>query len=155
MSGVQSVGVSISWIARMLRTRFDARARGLGLTQGQWRMIATIHFSEGCTQKEAASKLEINSVTAGRVIDRLTEDGWIERRSDPSDRRINRLYLKPEAAPMLGRLSEIGADEERLTLEGLTASEQIVLVELLARMINNMQSAAAFALQDQEEVVEG
>ena len=135
------IGFSISWIARMLRTRFDARAKALGLTQAQWRAIAAIGFSKGATQSEIASKLEVNTVTAGRVIDRLEAAGWVERRPDRDDRRANRLYLQPAATPMLDTLGDLGRDEERMALAGFTAEDRAMLAHLLQRVIANMVAA--------------
>jgi DNA-binding MarR family transcriptional regulator len=134
-------GFQISWASRMMRTRFDARARASGVTRAQWRTIATIAYCEGSTQSEIASTLEINSVTAGRIIDRLEASGWIERRSDPVDRRANRLYLLPAATPMLKLFSKIALAEEQLAIEGLTEAEQATLTALLERVIANLVRA--------------
>jgi MarR family transcriptional regulator for hemolysin len=133
--------LKLSWAGRLLRTRFDARARGLGLTRAQWRVIATVDHEEGLTQSEVAARMEVASVTVGRIIDRLEEAGWIERRTDPVDRRANRLYLGAGAGPMLEKLGAVGADEERIALAGLTQDEQAQLASLLDRIIVNLKEA--------------
>lgn len=135
-------GLRISYIARMLRTRFDQRARSMGLTRAQWQTIAVIRWNEGATQREVAEKLEVGSVTAGRLIDRLEQDGWIERRADPADRRANRLSISPKAQPMLERLTALGMDEEARALEGLSADERLLLAGLLDRIIVNLEERA-------------
>ena len=56
---------------------------------------------EGARQNELAALLEVENVTLGRHIDRLEESGWVERRSDPSDRRAWRLYLDEKSRPRL------------------------------------------------------
>jgi MarR family transcriptional regulator, transcriptional regulator for hemolysin len=152
-----SIGFSVSWIARMLRTRFDARARALGLTRAQWTMMLSIQRREGGTQSEVASHLEINTVTAGRIIDRLEAAGWIERRPDPDDRRANRLYLASAAAPMLDRLSEVGAEEESVMLRGLDEKELATLGGLLDRVISNMkdETIACVPVREDDELVNG
>ena len=157
MPAKPAVGFSISWIARMMRTRFDARARALGLTRAQWTMTVSIRLSEGATQSELASQLEINTVTAGRIIDRLEAAGWTERRPDPVDRRVNRVYLTPEATPMLARLGEVGAEEERVALMGMSEEDQATLSRLLGRMIANLkdQPAPCAPVGDDDELVAG
>jgi MarR family transcriptional regulator, transcriptional regulator for hemolysin len=139
MPAEPSIGFSISWIARMLRTRFDARARALGLTRAQWTMMLSIQLREGATQSELASRLEINTVTAGRILDRLDGSGWIERRPDPDDRRVNRLYLAAAAAPMLDQLGAVGAEEERVMLTGLGEHDLAELARLLGLITSNMK----------------
>jgi DNA-binding MarR family transcriptional regulator len=157
MPAKPTIGFNISWIARMQRTRFDARVRVLGLTRAQWTMMVTIRLSEGATQSELASNLEINTVTAGRIIDRLEAAGWTERRPDPIDRRVNRLYLTPEAMPMLGRLSVVGGEEEHVALAGFSTEEQATLSNLLERMIANLRDRPPPCVEvaDDDELVAG
>jgi MarR family transcriptional regulator for hemolysin len=143
MAAAPTIGAKVSLIARLLRTRFDARARSIGLTRAQWRMIVTIAASEGVAQHELASRLDINSVTAGRILDRLVAAGCVERRPDPDDRRVNRVYLTPGAAPIMQQLSALGREEERTTIRGISEAEQAQLEGLLQRVIENVQSAPA------------
>ena len=146
-----TIGFNISWIARMMRTRFDARARAIGLTRAQWSMMVSIRLSEGATQSELASQLEINTVTAGRIIDRLEAAGWAERRPDPVDRRVNRLYLTATVMPMLEQLGEVGAEEERISLLGLSDEETATLSDLLHRLIVNLNGRPAPCVPTGEE----
>ena len=60
-------------------------------------MIARVHRRPGLSQSEVADLLEIEKASAGRLIDRMEAKGWLQRRADASDRRINRLHLTPAA----------------------------------------------------------
>ena len=53
------------------------------------------------------------------LADRLAENGLIERRPDPNDRRANRLYLTPAARPLLDRLTALGEEVMGQVLDGL------------------------------------
>ncbi len=71
--------------ARAWRTKLDQRLRPLGLSQGKWRTL--IHLSLGgnkLTQKEIAERMGIEEPTLAGLLDRLQEDGWIERRDRPT-----------------------------------------------------------------------
>jgi MarR family transcriptional regulator, transcriptional regulator for hemolysin len=138
MKPARTIGVRISYIARLQRTRFDHRARALGLTRAQWQTIAVIRWNEGSTQREVAERLEVGSVTAGRLIERLEFAGWIERRPDPEDRRAYRLYMSEKAQPMLEQLTALGADEEQRALRGLCEEERAVLARALDKIIENL-----------------
>lgn len=122
----------------MQRARFDSRAKSLGLTRAQWRVMATVKLAEGATQREVASRLEVSGVTAGRIIDRLESAGWLERRQDTVDRRMNRLYTTTAAEPMLEHLTALGTNEENTALDGLDTVERAALAKLLDRLIENM-----------------
>ena len=91
------IGFLISDTARLLRTVFDRRVRKLGITRSQWLVLVRLHRRPGASQSELAEMLEIERPSAGRLIDRLEANGWVERRTDPGDRRVNRLYLTPRA----------------------------------------------------------
>ena len=105
----------------MLKTYADQRARQFGISRAQWAVLIRIDRSEGLKQSELAEALDLQPISLTRLLDRLADNGLIERRADPNDRRANRLYLKPAAKPLLGRLSELGADMMETVLEGLDA----------------------------------
>jgi hypothetical protein len=44
------------------------------------------------------------------MLDRMCDNGMIERRSDPDDRRVKRLYLTPAARPVLDRFAAVGQE---------------------------------------------
>ena len=74
-------------IARLMRKRFDARARESGLTRAQWQVLAFLRVREGVNQAALAEALDLEPITVGRLIDRMEEAGWVERRPDAGDRR--------------------------------------------------------------------
>src|ERR1043166_5899802 len=91
-------------VARLLRTYADQRAAQFGMTRAQWVVLVRLDRSEGLKQCELADILEVQPITLTRLLDRLAENGLIERRPDPEDRRVKRLYLTPAARPVLERL---------------------------------------------------
>ena len=79
---------------RLLRVYADKEASRFGITRAQWAVLAKVERSEGMKQSELAELLEMQPITLTRLIDKLCDSDWIERRSDASDRRVKRLYLK-------------------------------------------------------------
>ena len=109
----------LSDVARMLRTLFDQEARRFGMTRAQWGVLFRLERSEGLKQSELAEILDIQPITLTRLIDRLCESGMIERRNDPADRRAKRLFLTPNARPLLDRLNTLSTEMLARTLSGL------------------------------------
>src|SRR5665213_2765148 len=95
-------------VARMLRTYADQRGRRLGISRAQWTVLVRLQRSEGLKQAELAEILDLQPISLTRLLDRLAENGLIERRADPNDRRVNRLYLRPAARPLLEQLATLG-----------------------------------------------
>jgi len=106
-------------VARMIRTLADQEARRFGMTRAQWGVLFRLERSEGLKQSELAELLEIQPITLTRLIDRLCDNGLIERRSDPNDRRAKRLFLTPAARPLLDRLNKLSTDMMTRVLEGV------------------------------------
>ena len=102
----------LSDVARAMRTYVDQRAREHGMTRAQWGVLLRLERQEGMMQAEMAEALEIQPISLARLIDRLCEQGLVERRPHPRDRRANRLYLTrqgPRDAVHLRRWAEIAA----------------------------------------------
>src|ERR1700742_2035053 len=91
-------------VARLMRTRFDQRARARGMTRAQWIILARLERQPGLSQNEMAAICEVEPITVGRLIDRLEARGLVERRNDPTDRRIRRLHLLPAAKPIIDEI---------------------------------------------------
>jgi MarR family transcriptional regulator for hemolysin len=91
--------------ARAWRTKLDQRLRPLGLSQGKWRTL--IHLSQGgnkLTQKEIAERMGIEGPTLAGLLDRLQEDGWVERRGSPDDRRCKIVHLQRRSKAVLEKI---------------------------------------------------
>jgi DNA-binding MarR family transcriptional regulator len=90
------IGFLLGDAARLLRRSFDERARSLGVTRPQWRVLALLKRFDGSTQVNVADMLDVEPITLGRMVDRMQDAGLVERRADPADRRIWRLHLTAE-----------------------------------------------------------
>jgi len=136
-------GFTIMDVARLLKTYADQRARQFGISRAQWAVLVRIGRHEGLKQTELADILDLQPISLTRLLDRLAENGLIERRADPNDRRANRLYLTPAAKPLLDQLADLGADMMETVLGGIsTASIERMLKELGA-VKDNLRSAIA------------
>ena len=140
-------------VARLMRTRFDQKARAFGMTRAQWIILARLERQPGISQNEMAAVCEVEPITVGRLVDRLESHGLVERRSDPNDRRIRRLHLLPAAAPILKEIArERDAMSERLTA-GLDAQSLEGFVSTLLKLKDNL--SAEFADDNKTAVLAG
>ena len=97
---------TISDVGRLLRTYADQKARHFGQTRAQWAVLLRLERREGLKQSDLAEDLDIQPITLTRLVDRLCDNGLIERRPDPNDRRAKRLYLTAAARPLLDRIDQ-------------------------------------------------
>src|SRR5579862_2536845 len=123
-----------------MRTAFDRRVRGLGLTRSQWLVINRLHRRPGATQSELAEMLEVEKATAGRLVDRMEKKGWVVRRADAADRRVNRLHLTAEAELLQVRLAQIADRTVDDALALLSARERERFSESMRRVKRRLQA---------------
>jgi DNA-binding MarR family transcriptional regulator len=125
-------------VSRLLRKRFDVVSRRFGVTGPQWRMLAAVRRTPGINQGALAQWLEVEAITAGRMIDRLEKSGMVERRADPGDRRVWRLYLTDAATPLLDELFICATDVFEEAQQGFAPAERELLLTLLERVRANL-----------------
>lgn len=129
----------INDVGRMLRTYADQEARGFGMTRAQWALLKRVESNEGLKQSELADMLDLQPITVTRTLDRLCDNGLIERRADPNDRRAKRLFLTPAAQPLMDRLDTLGNDLMNAILEGLPPERTDAALTYLGAMKENLR----------------
>jgi DNA-binding MarR family transcriptional regulator len=128
-------------VSRLMRRRFEQLSRHLGLTRAQWQSMMYLSKQEGCHQRALAEALEWEPITLARVIDRLEDAGFVERRPDEKDRRAWRLYLTPAAAPVLQEMRTLFLATKREASAGLTSADIAEGQRILAIMKTNLSDA--------------
>lgn len=128
--------------SRLLRRRFDAKARSLGVSRAQWQVLFGLSRNEGTNQTGLADYLEVETITLCRMVDRLEEAGLVERRADPADRRAWRLHLTPAAHPLLEQLREIGDDVVEEAQAGIDPADLAAAMTALTVMRANLSTRA-------------
>lgn len=128
----------ISQVARLLRRDFDEKARGKGVTRPQWQVLAILAGSPGINQGALADLLEVEPITAGRMIDRMQDAALVERRADPADRRVWRLYLTSKGQGLLEDLRPPALDTIEAALDGLDERQRADLMTSLNHIRCNL-----------------
>jgi MarR family transcriptional regulator for hemolysin len=93
--------------SRLLRNYIDQRAKRRGTTRAQWIVLFRLRQQEGLSQVDLAEVLELQPISLVRLLDRLVEHGLLERRSDPKDRRANRLFLTASGRQLVDELDSL------------------------------------------------
>jgi MarR family transcriptional regulator, transcriptional regulator for hemolysin len=146
-----NIGALLSEVARLLRRRFERRARetGLPLTRHQARTLLSIARDEGLSQAAIATLLDIEPIALVRMLDRLHEEGLVERRPHPTDRRVRTLWLTPAGWGVVEQVLTINAEVREEACAGLAPAAREALRQALDHMRDNLtlpdesQNAAA------------
>lgn len=124
--------------SRMMRRFYDRRASTVGVTTAQWRVLLRLAREPGLKQVELADRMDVEPITACRIVDRLEDAGLVERQRDPEDRRAWRLELTAKAEPILKRLGDLAEEMAAEAFAGLTVSEIEATRVTLARVRENV-----------------
>lgn len=138
----RSFGFVLYETARLLSKRFDQRSKSLGLTRAQCQALAYLVYHEGINQAGLADLLELEPISVARLIDRMAQAGWVERRPDPQDRRAWRLFITEKAKPLFAEMIEVGREVRAEALAGFTPEEGDRIMELLVRARRNLSDKA-------------
>jgi MarR family transcriptional regulator for hemolysin len=128
-------------VQRMMRAYADRQAARYGITRAQWAVLANVERTEGLKQSELAEQMEMQPITLTRLIDKLCDNGWIERRGDENDRRVNRLYLRKAARPLLGKLAGLRSELTATALDGINPADAHRLLAQLDLIKENVRNA--------------
>ena len=128
----------ISETSHAMRRFYDRRAAELGVTRAQWRMIAVLGHHPGMKQVELADRLDVEPISACRIIDRLEEAGLVERQRDPADRRAWRVSLTAKAEPIREQLRQLAEEMSLEAFAGLNEEQLKVMRVALARIRDNL-----------------
>src|SRR5690348_2929330 len=128
-------------VQRLVRAYADKQAARYGITRAQWAVLAKVERNEGMKQTELAEQMEMQPITLTRLIDKLCENDWIERRGDASDRRVNRLYLLKAGRALLGRLSALRSELTATALDNIHPADAHRLLAQLEQIKENVRNA--------------
>ena len=141
-------GFLIHDVARLLRKNFNRRVQSFGLTQEQCRVILHLSRHEGIQQVDLAELLEIKPITLARLLDKLQENGLIERRVNPADRRAFRLHLTRDAHAVLEKILALGATTRADAYRKVSRADLEKMFSVLSRLKTNLIDAEENQLYD-------
>ena len=131
-----NIGAMLHDVARLIRRRFERRARqsGLAITRQQARTLLHIARNEGLSQAAVATTLDIEPIALVRLLDRLHEEGLVERRLHATDRRVRTLFLTPGGWEVVDRVLAINAAIREEACAALAPAEREAAMRTLEAM---------------------
>jgi DNA-binding MarR family transcriptional regulator len=108
----------------------------------------------GITQREIADKLGSDTSSLIPLIDRLEAKELVERKPDPSDRRINRLYLTKKAEALLGPMHSCVLSIRKILTRGIHRDQLEIIEQVLERINENLVNHYGLYAKDNNIIVE-
>jgi MarR family transcriptional regulator for hemolysin len=129
-------------VSRMRRAAYDQLMKPFNFTRARWWILAHLSRHDGMMQSQLADVLEVGKASLGSVVEQLETDGWVERRSDPTDKRAKRVYLTRAAQPFIKKMTLEEDEFNNRILVNLTAADRANLVRMLSLVKESLQQFA-------------
>lgn len=120
----ENLGRMLVEVSRTWRNTLDKRLQPLGLSQSRWMVLLILeHLGDGITQKQLSEGLGIEGPSLVGVLDRMEQDGWVERRVSEEDRRAKTIHRTDKAGEMTREIRQIADGLRKELLKGIAQSE--------------------------------
>jgi DNA-binding MarR family transcriptional regulator len=110
----------------------------LGLYRGQAFIMGVLWQEEGLTQSELAERTHVQPATMTTTLQRMESAGLVERRSDPDDQRLSRVYLTEEGHTFKEPVTRLWQAVEDRTFRGFSMEERVLMRRFLFHIIANL-----------------
>ena len=111
----------------------------LGLYHGQPPVLDALWQNDGITQSELACKLHRSPSTITKTIQRMEKAGFVERRSDPEDERVSRVYLTGAGHDIRSDVENVWHTVANMAFADFTDEELTQFHALLRRLYQNLE----------------
>lgn len=134
----ESVGYALAQLCKAHRYAIDEALRAHGLRVGQEMILLELWTHNGCSQSQLAESLCVEPPTVTKMLQRMSAEDLLDRRPDPEDARVSRVFLSPRARGLEADVVTAWADVETRATAGMTAEERILLRRLLIQVRANL-----------------
>lgn len=128
--------------------RFDAYLKPFGLTQGQWRVLATLADSGPLSVGELEPFVLGTQSAVSKAVNRMARDGLVERAAQASDRRRVRVSITEDGRALVARLRDSARLHEASVLAAADGTDPAALKAALKAIIRRFDDDARLAPED-------
>lgn len=129
--------------SRLLRGLVEQRLKPYGMTRAQYATLSRLERQDGQAQHEVADALEVQPIAMVRLVDQLSAEGLVERRNDPNDRRVNRLFITPQGRERLTALEDFKTELGAALFDGIGEADIQRALGMLDRLQANLKAIQA------------
>ncbi len=129
-------GKASTAIARRLQKNF--KQNGVDITIEQWSVLYHLWKQDGMSQQQLCECTFRDKPSITRLVDNLEKLNLVRRVASKDDRRINMIYLTPEAQPLQEQTTELAGQTLNEALEGVTNGQIEIAKEVLQKVYENL-----------------
>lgn len=117
---------------------FKNRMADIGLGQSHHGVLITLYKEQGISQEALRRKLNIDKANVTRSVKKLIQDGFVERRQDPNDKRSYLLFVSEKGEKIRPEIESMFREWNDMLLEGFNQDEIDQLISYMTRISDNV-----------------
>ncbi|TWT01900.1 MarR family winged helix-turn-helix transcriptional regulator [Planomicrobium sp. CPCC 101079] len=129
----------IGMIARALDSISNIEFKEIDLTKGQYLYLVRICENPGIIQEQLVELIKVDRSTATRAIQKLETNGFIEKREDPANKKIKKLFPTEKGKSVYPFIIRENDHSNLVALEGFSEQEAKAAFDLLQRIRKNVE----------------
>ena len=133
-----SLGYRIKLLAQLFTRRFSEQLAPYEITPFHWVVLCCLWEEDGLPTSVLGSRLQQVGGTLTGVLDRMEKRGLVERKRDPNDRRVWRIWLTDAGRELRETLPPIALTLREDLLQGVTQEERQLLSRVIDQVIANL-----------------
>jgi len=129
----------IGMIARALDSISNIEFKEYDLTKGQYLYLVRICENPGIIQEKLAEMIKVDRTTASRAIKKLEMSGFIEKKDDKHNKKINKLFPTEKGKTVYPFIKRENVHSNTVALAGFSKTEVETIFNLLQRVRGNIE----------------
>jgi MarR family transcriptional regulator for hemolysin len=129
---------SLHMVAHAWRTELDRRLRPSGFSHSRWLLLLQLSRHDGCTHRELAQHMGIESATLVRLVDRMEKEGLLKRSGSETDRRVKHLNLSAAGRKAVEHIRSHAAELRKEILAGSSKGDIGTCIGVLGGIRNRL-----------------
>jgi DNA-binding MarR family transcriptional regulator len=138
----ESLDALFAQICRLKHARIHTLLEGLGLYRGQPSVLRALWAQEGLMHTELARRLQVQPATITRMLQRMEKAGFVQRRPDPDDQRVSRVYLTEGGRAVQAGVQQVWRQLEEEAFAGFAPEERALLRGFFLQIRENLERVA-------------
>ena len=134
----QPLGRMLSFLGKGYLHLLRAKLNHLDIDRNYYALVLIESHNGIITQQELAIVLDTDKVSIVRVVDYLSEKGYVQRVRKTDDRRKHSLILTNKAKMALPEIKDAFSEINKIALHGLKHSQIVELTETITKIKSNL-----------------
>ena len=130
--------IHILYRLSMMNVRNEIKKLGFG--PGDYGFLAMLFIQDGLSQDEISKQMRVDKSYTARAIAKLEKAGMVERRPDPNEHRIRRVFLDEKAFEIEPQFVDMLQQWHSTLIEGVNPEELSILCKVLDQMKVNAEA---------------